>query len=435
MALKDLVTSTITAETRTPTEEGFGTILIAGYHTKYVDRVRSYTNLAGLVSDGFATTDPLYKAAAVVFSQNPRPPAVKIGRRATAPSQSIRLTPTVTTEGFVYRITVNGTPLTYTVLAAATTTTIATALAALIDPLAGVSATSAAANVTVTPQVATTLVSLESWSAELLVQDLTADPGIAADLTAIDLADPDWYCLALDSNSEAEVIAAAVWVEANGKLFVAQSGDSDALDGASTTDVVYLLKNSAYGRTAAFWHPSIVAQWFALGIAAQRMTAQPGSDTWAYKTARAVAMGRTLTATERTNVLAKNATIYELNAGNNVTVGGKVAGGEWIDIVRGLDWLNARIRERVFGVQIATPKVPYTQAGIDTIAEAVNGVLDVAASPAVQLINNGTQSVLVPKLKDVSASDKQNRRLSNLQWSAQLAGAIHLVTVNGTVTP
>lgn len=434
MALSDLVVVNITAETRTPTQEGFGTLLIAGFHTKYVDRVKSYTGLAGLVSDGFATTDPIYKAAAVAFSQNPRPPVIKIGRRASAPSQSIRLTPTVTTQGFVYRLTVDGTALTYTVLAAATTTTIATAIAALIDALATVTATSAAANITVTPQVANTLVAIESWSPELLVQDLTADPGLAADLTAINLADPDWYGLALDSNSKAEVLAAAAWVEANSKLFVAQCGDADVLDGASTTDAIASLKSSAYGRTVPFWHPSIAAQWLAIGVCAQRFTAQPGSDTWAYKTAAGVAVGRTLTATERTNVTAKNATIYETNAGVNVTVGGKVAGGEWADVVRGLDWLRARLRERVFGVMLASPKVPYTQAGIDTVCEAVKSVLDVAASPSVQLLDDGTQSVLVPKIGSVSPSDKSNRRLSNVQWSARLAGAIHLVDVNGTVT-
>lgn len=434
MALSDLVTVTITAETRTPTQEGFGTLLIAGYHTKYVDRVRSYTSLAGLVSDGFAVTDPIYKAAAVAFAQNPRPATIKVGRRASAPSQSIRLTPTVTTEGFAYRITVNGTALTYTVPPAATTASIATALAALIDPLAGVSATSAGANVTVTPQVVTTLVSLESWSAELLVQDLTADPGIAADLTAINSADPDWYGLALDSNGKAEILAAAAWVEANGKLFVAQSGDSDVLAGPAT-DVFGTLQASAYGRTVPVFHPSICAQWLAVGLMAQRFTAQPGSDTWAYKTIAGVAVYRALSPTERTNALAKNATIYETNAGVNVTVCGKVAGGEWADVVRGLDWLRARLRERVFGVQISVPKVPYTQAGIDTIVEAVSGVLDLAESDAVQLLAPGTKSVLTPKVGNVSVTDKQNRTLPNVQWSAKLAGAIHLVTVNGTVTP
>lgn len=433
MALQDLVTVNITAETRTPTEEGFGTLLIAGYHTRYVDRVRSYTSLAGLVADGFATTDPIYKAVAVAFSQNPRPPVVKVGRRASAPSQSIRLTPTTTTEGFVYRITVAGTALTYAVPAAATTTSIATALAGAINALAGVAAASVAANITVTPEVAGALVSLESWSPELLVQDLTADPGIAADLTAINAADPDWYGLALDTNGKAEVLAAAAWVEANSKLFVAQCGDSDVL-GVPTTDVFGSLQASAYGRTVPVFHPSICAQWIAVGLCAQRFTAQPGSDTWMFKTIAGVAVYRALTPTERGLALGKNATIYETNAGINVTVGGKVSGGEWVDVVRGLDWLRARLRERVFGVQVATPKVPYTQAGIDTICEAVSGVLDVAASPAVQLLDNGTQSVLVPKIGSVSSANKNNRTLPNVQWSARLAGAIHLVTVNGTVT-
>ena len=435
MALEDLVTVNITAETRTPTQEGFGTPLLAAFHTRYVDRVREYTGLAGLVADGFVTTDPVYKVAAVVFAQNPRPPKLKVGRRALAPSQSVRITPTIAAEGFIYRLTVNGTALTYTVLAAATTSTVATAIAALIDALPGALAAAVGANITVTPQVATTLVSFEAWSKELLVQDLTADPGVATDLDAIKLADPDWYGLLLDSNGKAEVVAAAAWVEANGKLLVAQTGDSDVLDGAATTDVLSTLKNGAYARSAGLLHLSIAAQWIAAGLMAQRFTAQAGSDTWAYKTVAGVSTHRTLTSTERTAAIAKNATIYETNAGVNVTVGGKVAAGEWVDVIRGLDWLRARLRERVFSVLLGSPKVPFTQSGIDTVGEAVRGVLDVASSPTVQLLADGTQSVLVPTVASVSTTDKQNRRLPNVQWSARLAGAIHLVEVGGTVTP
>ena len=42
-----------------------------------------------------------------------------------------------------------------------------------------------------------------------------ADPGVAADLTAIAKADRNWYGLVTLFNSEAIVLAAAAWVEAN----------------------------------------------------------------------------------------------------------------------------------------------------------------------------------------------------------------------------
>ena len=47
------------------------------------------------------------------------------------------------TEGAEYSFTVNGNAISYTVLAAATTSTVATAIAALIDALAGITSTAA----------------------------------------------------------------------------------------------------------------------------------------------------------------------------------------------------------------------------------------------------------------------------------------------------
>lgn len=431
MALADIVNITITNETRTPTQEGFGTPLIATYHTRWVDRVRSYTGLAGMLTDGFVAGDPAYKIASVCFSQNTRPMKIKIGRRAIAPSQSVVLTVTSATVGLIYVITVNGTALSYTVPGAATTTTIATALAALIDALSGAVAASAVAVITVTPQVATTLVSFEAWNTELTVLDNTNDPGITTDLDAIASADNDWYGLLLDSNSKNEALAAAAWTEARGKLCVVQSGDTVAL-ASGGTDVLNSLKTSAYARTAGILHLSICAQWIAAGLMSQRFTAQPGSDTWAFKTVAAVATCRELSSTERANVLAKNATVYEVDAGIAVTYEGKVGAGEWIDVVRGLDWLRARIRERIFGKLVASPKVSYTQAGIDAFGDELLGALRVAAS--VGLLTDDSLSVVAPKIKDVSAADKGARRLNNLQWSAKLAGAIHGLDVGGTVS-
>jgi hypothetical protein len=49
-------------------------------HISAADRVKVYTDLAGMVADGFITTDAEYKAAQKYFSQSPKPTKVAIGR-------------------------------------------------------------------------------------------------------------------------------------------------------------------------------------------------------------------------------------------------------------------------------------------------------------------------------------------------------------------
>lgn len=54
MSLEDIASVTISSTSAQPTRAGFGTPLLAAYHTKNVDRVRSYTSLTALVADGLA---------------------------------------------------------------------------------------------------------------------------------------------------------------------------------------------------------------------------------------------------------------------------------------------------------------------------------------------------------------------------------------------
>ena len=74
----------------------------------------------------------------------------------------------------------------------------------------------------------------------------------------------------------------------------------------------------------------------------------------------------------------KNANIYETIAGVNITREGTVAEPEFIDVIHGVDWLTARIQERVYAALVNQPKIPYTNAGIAAIESLVREQLDAA---------------------------------------------------------
>lgn len=440
MGLADIVNLQISASSAAPTQEGFGTPMVVGYHTRWGtvngERSRSYTSLAGLVADGFVATDAIYRAVQTILSQNPRVERVKVGRRALAFTQVVELTPAAPAAGKVYTVTVGGLVATFTVTAESLAAT-CTAIAAAITALAvGVTASGASGTKVVCTTTAMGVVkSYEAMSSTLTLFDASTDPGIATDLAAINGADSDWYGLVLDNNSKAEGLAAAAWAEANGKLFVAQSADSACKDSLSTTDVIASMKTSAYARSGAVFHPSIgtLTSWLAAGLLADRLPDTPGSDTWAYKTVSGVD-AYALTDTERTNLLAKNATIYTVISGIACTEGGKVAAGEWFDVVRGLDWMKARIRERIFGVLIAAKKVPFTDPGISLLAGEVRAQLRTAITVGL-LTDDPAPVVTQPKASAISAVNRQARKLTpGIEFNARLAGAIHTLDVTGTVT-
>jgi len=230
VSINDIISSTTTVSSASVQQEGFGTPLILAQEVPagFTNRVREYESLAEMVSDSFPTTKSTYLAAAKLFGQTPAPSSVKIGRRALLSTKTIKLKCLSATEGDKYAITfvLAGVEfaITYTVLAAATTTTVATAITSLITAITGIDATSSTDTITVVATAgAGTLFSAKDWwdtnRQTFYLTDTTADPGIATDLAAVLLEDSDWYGLTIDSESKAEILAAAAWAESNKKLF------------------------------------------------------------------------------------------------------------------------------------------------------------------------------------------------------------------------
>lgn len=115
-----------------------------------------------------------------------------------------------------------------------------------------------------------------------------------------------------------------------------------------------------------------------------------------------------------------------------------MASGEYIDVIRGRDWLTARLRERIFGLLANVRKVPYTQGGIDQVVSQVDAQLreGIGAGYLSGDIPEGQELpfiVTAPEIGDISQADKIARLLPDVAFTATLAGAIHAVEINGTI--
>jgi hypothetical protein len=112
MSLQDVVTLNIVRSAATVSRPGFGVALILGSTISTAwgsDRVRTYTKAADMLSDGFASSDPEYKRALALTSQDVKPAKFKVGRRLTAVAQVNTLTPDVSSQIVQhYKVTIDG---------------------------------------------------------------------------------------------------------------------------------------------------------------------------------------------------------------------------------------------------------------------------------------------------------------------------------------
>lgn len=443
MGLEQIVSIAISLQSSGLSQQGFGTPLILGYTPTWVERARTYSDIDGVGAD-FATTTPEYRAAAVLFSQNPRPEQLVIGRGANKPTQRYKISVATVANNRAYSVSVNSTAYTFTSDPTATNDEIAAGIqAAIAAACTAAGATAAVAGAAGTQYVEVTGNAAGNWFS-LSVGDIAylklvqdhADPGIAADLAAIKLENNDWYALGTMFNSGACIVAAAGFAESNGKLYVAATADSEVATVAESlaTDVAKLLKTAAYFRTAAIYHHSPIA--FAdMAWLGRCLPLTPGSEMWAFKTLATVPAS-TLTDTHKTNIAAKYANYYAAIAGRNMTLGanngGVVSGNEFIDTIRFRDWLQARLQERLVLLLATVDKIPYTDAGIAQVENQVRAQLDDGITAGG--IAPEPYTVTVPKAAAAAPADRAARILRNVKFSARLAGAIQKIVIQGVLT-
>lgn len=439
MALADIVNISISSETAAVTQAGFGTPMILGFDCPggFTEYVRYYTNTTDMVSDGFSATGPTVKMATRVFAQSPRVVRLAVGRCAATYAQTWTITPTAA-NSTVYKLNIAGNLVSYTSDSSATVTEISTGLKTAIDLLSitGVTCTivSTKLHIALTAGLSKPVyVPANMLSLLDLVQD-TADVSLAADLAAIAVEDNSWYGILLPYASSALIQIVATYAEANEKLFIAQTQDSAVItvsNGSDSTSIAHVLKAAADARTALIY--SANNEDFADGgWAGKCLPLDPGSETWKFKTLAGVTVS-TLTTTQQTNAQAKYCNVYTTVAGVNITQEGLVAANEFIDVIRFRDWLRARMAESIFGALARTKKIPFTDAGIAVVEGLVRAQLQAGVEVG-GLSSSPAPVVTVPKAADISDSDKAARTLRNVKFDAVLAGAIHFVTISGTIT-
>lgn len=445
MSLNDIVNVSIEKQTAAVSRVGYGTPLIMSTEATglLTTTAKIYdADPADLAADGFDVDGVTYKKFSALCSQNPKVSRIVIGKRANKPTKTVEITP-IAKNLTDYIVTINGTEFKYTSDGTAIVAEITLGLTTLINAgLENVKATDGTTKLTIesaaTPGGIVTADTpyhlLVNDRTLLAVQNTTADPGIVADLTAVRTSvdgNDDWYAVILDNSGKAEILALAAHIETLLKIFIASTSDTDVLT-ASTTDVGYTLQSLNYARSAYVWHHNPdngpEAAW--LGRA---LPYDPGSITWNLLSNISGVPASDFSTAELGYLVGKNGNRFVILAGLTAPQEGKMAGGEFIDVTRGLDWVVSTIKENVFRQLYLLPKIPFTDQGVAVIENEVRGVMNQAVAQSV-FTADPEPVVSVPLVADTDPNDRANRLLTPVNFSAQLAGAIHSIEVFGTVT-
>lgn len=287
-----------------------------------------------------------------------------------------------------------------------------------------------------------TAFSQSSHVAQVFIGNKLSSETITDALSAVAKENNDWYGLALVSREEADVLLAAAFAEANGKLFVTASGNEKMLQASDKTDIASKLNAKQYYRSAVMYSHKAAEEYPEIGLMSYAFTFYPGAETWNLKKLAGVSFSP-LSEGEYLACAKKNATTFEkFNGSFAVTQGGKVAAGEWIDVIRFRDWLVQEVQINVTSVLInAYGKVPYTDKGIELIGAAIRKALDLGVSRGgiapVELDDDNKEIpsyvISLPRSANISDNNKANRILQDVKFSARLAGAIHIAELKGNL--
>lgn len=424
--IADVVNVTVNVADIKITKTGFGIPLIFDLFASSIfpERVRSYSNLTTVAAD-FATTSKVYKCANAIFAQERAPTTIKVGRQDSGDAS------------------------------------ITTALGVINDE-------DSDSYCIVTPyKLKADLLLIAAWAEAnqkiFLCSSEDADVITNADTDiATALKDASYNRTAYKHHHQAgvDVTGAAYTITSNVATIVQAShglrvGDpitfdtssGASIDGDNTVASVTDANTFTAATTAIDAAGPVTVNYFArytfpeaawVGL---MLPSDPGSETWKFKTLTGVVpVPRTfLTPTEESNALGKNANLYTPLAGVGSTHEGVMASGRYIDIQRGIDWVEARLGEAVVTRLLITPKVPYTDGGAAILEGDMTKILDQGVNQNIlgPLLDDSGDfyRVTTPKVADQSTSNRQARHFPGMTAQAQMAGAIHslAITVNAQV--
>jgi hypothetical protein len=443
-----LAIANISLDTATVSRQGFGTICFIGKHNYFADRIVSFSSPQAMTEDGIPTTSALYRAAVTAFSQTPSPTSMKFGRQE---SDSI-FTVTGLSTGSSHSLTISTSGaftgnFDYTSLVGDDEDDVVDALLTLIAIDTDVSGkivaskigTGSAAQLSITQEVT------GDWFVPSLIVGMTesfTSVEVAADtMTAIVDEDDNFYYVAIEERDVTYVKAIAVDIESRLKYFRTSSNTATHYAATPTGILVDL---NIYDRSSGFLHHDSGVTYPEVGALAEIASAVTGSVSYANRRVSAVSpslndKGKVLTSTQQEKLTTNNIDFFTRvgNAATDpvITVIGKTGSGEYIDNIVARDNMKVDIQAAFTNLLInqKNSKVTLNNAGANQLRGVLRTVLNSYTTKGVHNFIEVDFEINIPDEVDFSAESRTTRKFTQINFTANLTNAIHMVVITGTL--
>lgn len=424
--LDQTIDISISLSTKGITQVGFGTPLIVGESMKLTQRAKEYSDISE-VADDFAESDVEYKMASLAFSQEATPEKIIIGKKVSLSAQSITSATRVGSSGVDAKRAVIVQPNSNAEVGATATAS-------------GFSTTSYNGTSEVIEKINSNSYVVQYSSA--LADATSAGSGtfalsetFAQSIQKIDDYNSDWYLAVINSVAEADILSASSKIEAIKKLLIVRSNEVDNFDPTATGSILYQLKSLSYDRTAFIYNGDVSTKFIDSAWAGRMLPKQVGTENWSFKNLKGISPDN-LSSSNSNAILSQNGNTYETFSGRSITKEGKVVSGEYIDTIRGADWLKARLQENLFLLLVNNEKIEYTDIGGDIIRTKMIEVFEEAVTNnfiAKDFEGNGIYTIQIPNVLDIPQNNRMSRNFSGISFIARLAGAINKISISGNL--
>jgi len=266
-------------------------------------------------------------------------------------------------------------------------------------------------------------------------------------LLAIENVNSDWSAMGALKKYRDDTVTEdmADEIESRRKMFLIATNDANTLVLGDTSTFLYYLKNANYKRSAGIYHDNDTlypdTSWMG-----QQLPKDVGSTNWAFKELAGIAEGAevdippvVLSELQKDAALDVNCNVYTTVLAADFVYLGTMGGGknvdkegEFIDIIRNIDFLQARTEEGLMSLLLEKDIIPFTNAGITIVDTRLKSRLDEYGVKQGILVE-GSINTSFPKRSEVSQSDRDDRLLPDGTFTAELQGGINKVVVRGTV--
>ena len=256
----------------------------------------------------------------------------------------------------------------------------------------------------------------------ILYEEPTSKPAdLVAALNVLVKKHNDFFYLHCTLQTDEVITALSEWNSTQSKLYFASTANKTLYSTLLAENTILLVHPNPETYPAAGW----------VGLCSPKTI---GSYTWTFKTINGI-LPADYDETDLTEI-EKGASSYIREGGVNITSKGITTSGEYIDIIQGQYFIEARMTEAVFGMLARLDKVPFTDAGINMTVSEVEGVLKRSSNQGIIANDeNGVPmyTITAPTAEEVSTNDKANRILPDIFWKATIAGAVENVEIGGVL--